>query len=125
MAFHDAFANQDLPEMVRVWAAGDVSAIHPSSRTFFVGREQVVASWERAFADIEALQITPRMSVRKARGSTAWLVEVREFHALPADIGSTMHLHNVLSTQIFLRDDEQWRMTHYHGQIGFSFDDPD
>jgi ketosteroid isomerase-like protein len=125
MAFHDAFANQDLPGMVRVWADGDVSAIHPSNRTFFVGRDQVIASWERAFADIDTLQITSRTSVKKARGSMAWLVEASEFHAVPANMGSTMHLHNVLSTQIFARDGGQWRMTHYHGQIGFSFDHAD
>jgi hypothetical protein len=36
-----------------------------------------------------------------------------------------MHLHNVLSTQIFEKCEGQWLMVHYHGQIGFSFDHAD
>ena len=87
--------------------------------------DQVAASWERAFSDLDTLQVKPRTTVKKAWGSVAWLVDASEFHAVSANMGSTMHLHNVLSTQIFTKRSWQWLMAHYHGQIGFAFDHAD
>jgi hypothetical protein len=84
-----------------------------------------MASWRQAFADIDTLQINPRTVSKKVRGRIAWLVGASEFHVVPAAMTSTMHLHSVLSTQIFEARDGHWLMIHYHGQIGFSFEHAD
>jgi ketosteroid isomerase-like protein len=125
-AFYDAFTTRDLEAMARVWAPDDdVSAIHPSTPAPFLGPGEVMKSWKQAFSDIEMVHIRPQFSIQHVSGSVAWVVDMNEFHALLAERTSPVHLHNVLSTQIFVRREGQWLMVHYHGQIGFSFDHAD
>jgi ketosteroid isomerase-like protein len=121
-AFYAAFAKEDLGSMSRIWSQDEgVSAIHPSNPAPFLGRDEVIGSWKRAFTDIKAVFILPRFAIRHVLGSVAWVVDMNEFHALLAEGSTPKHLHHVLSTQIFERQEGQWLMVHYHGQIGFSF----
>jgi len=125
-AFYDAFGTRDLEAMARVWVADDdVSAIHPSTPAPFLGPAEVMKSWKQAFSDIEMVHIRPRLSIQHISGSVAWVVDINEFHALLSERADPVHLHNVLSTQIFEKREGQWLMVHYHGQIGFSFDHAD
>jgi ketosteroid isomerase-like protein len=124
--FYDSFSKRDLEAMARVWAKDKyVSVIHPSNPAPFLGPEEVVTSWKRAFSEIGAIHIRPRSVIWHALGSVAWAVDMTEFHVSTAESSAPIYLRNVLSTQIFEKRRGQWLMVHYHGQIGFSFDHSD
>jgi ketosteroid isomerase-like protein len=125
-AFYDAFSNKDMPAMSQVWAEGeDVSAIHPTSPDIFLGHDEVMASWKQTFTDIEGVYIRPYLAVIRASGRMAWVVDDSEFHVSISGTDSLMHLHNVLSTQVFEKENDKWMMMHYHGQIGLSLEHAD
>jgi ketosteroid isomerase-like protein len=125
-AFYGALTGEDLAAMAPLWAGGDdVSAIHPSNPAVFLGHDAVMASWKQAFADIEAVHVRPYLAVMRASDRMAWVVDASEFHIGATGSDSLMHLHNVLSTQVFEQQNGKWMMVHYHGQIGFSFEHTD
>ena len=123
VSFYDSFSDRDPEAMARVWAKDSyVSVIHPANPAPFLGPEEVITSWKHAFSELGAIHIRPRFVIWHVLGAVAWAVDMNEFHVLLAESSAPVHLHNVLSTQIFEKREGQWLMVHYHGQIGFSFD---
>jgi uncharacterized cupredoxin-like copper-binding protein len=84
----------------------------------FIGRKNVMASWERLFEYNKNVEI-PRVSqgVLHIAGNKAWLVGSYEA-ALTRKTGEYAHLPDVLTTEVFEKRANIWYLIHYHGSIG-------
>jgi ketosteroid isomerase-like protein len=123
--FGDAFRKLDLGGIFEVFAPDDdVSALHPTSPVPFIGPQNVLASWRKTFADIEALTYDPQVHKLSVVGSIGWIAELSQFHIVFKDAPDEIrHYHNVLSTYVFRKADDEWRLVHYHAHLGYSFGD--
>ncbi len=110
-AFYEAFQKLDYDAMVGLWAKHtDVSCIHPGW-DLVVGFEQVMQSWRTIFdgsAEMRVRVDEPRLSLGSEQ---AWIV-CRE--VVFTTVQSTP-IENVLTaTNVFVREDDQWRIAHHH-----------
>jgi ketosteroid isomerase-like protein len=123
--FGNAFRQLDLGGMFEVFAPDDdVSALHPTSPVPFIGPQNVLASWRKTFADIEALTYDPQVLKLSLVGSIGWMAELGQFHIVFKDAPDEIrHYHNVLSTYVFRKSDDEWHLVHYHAHLGYSFGD--
>jgi ketosteroid isomerase-like protein len=123
--FSAAFQQKDLAQMFEVLDVdGDVSALQPMSPVPFLGLENVIASWKKTFADIESFTFDPQVLELSESGSTAWVTDLSQFHIVfKGDPNTVHHFHNVMTTLIFRKHGDEWRLAHYHAHLGFAFDD--
>jgi ketosteroid isomerase-like protein len=123
--FGNAFRQLDLGGMFDVFAPeDDASTLHPTSPVPFIGPQNVLASWRKTFADIEALTCDPQVLKLSVVGSIGWMAELSQFHIVFKDAPDEIrHYHNVLATYVFRRSDDEWRLVHYHAHFGYAFDD--
>lgn len=104
--FYDAFASQDLAAMDTVWAReAEVACIHPGW-PLLDERGSVMASWRAILGDLpggdapEVACADPRASVQGEMG----FVICKEL------VGP----HELLATNVFVREDGHWRLVHHH-----------
>jgi ketosteroid isomerase-like protein len=123
--FVAAFSAKDLGAMFGLLSSErDSSAMQPMSPIPFLGPENVVASWKKTFADVEALTIEPLKVVVSESGSIAWITEHSQYHiAFKAQPDLVQHFHNVLTTYLLRKEAGQWQIVHYHAHLGFAFED--
>jgi ketosteroid isomerase-like protein len=123
--FGAAFQQRKLGEMFNVLDGNaDIAALQPTSPVPFLGLENVLASWKKTFADIESLSFDPQVLELSEAGNVAWVTDLSQFHIVfKSDPGQVRHFHNVMSTLIFRKEGEEWRLAHYHAHIGFTFDE--
>jgi len=123
--FGDAFRKLDLGEMFDVFAPDDdISALHPTSPVPFIGPQNVLASWRKTFADIDVLTYDPQVLRLSLVGPIGWMAELSQFHIAFKDAPDEIrHYHNVLSTYVFRKHDDEWQLVHYHAHLGYSFGD--
>jgi ketosteroid isomerase-like protein len=102
-AFYSAFANRDAAAMADLWAReAPVACTHPAW-TVLTGRADVIKSWQGILGNPDAPTIEARNAVVQRHGDVA-LVLCREIVQ-----GSPME-----ATNVFVREDGTWRMTHHH-----------
>ena len=102
-AFYTAFSEQDLESMEEIWAQSDlVACIHPGWGALH-GRRAVMESWRTILGGEDALKI----HFTRAR------VYRREHLAF---VTCLEHLPNgtLVSTNIFVLEDDNWKMVHHH-----------
>jgi ketosteroid isomerase-like protein len=123
--FGAAFQQKDLAQMFEVLDSdGEASALQPTSPVPFLGIENVLASWKKTFVDIESFSFDPQVLELSESGSTAWVTDLSQFHIVFKDNPNEVrHFHNVMTTLIFRKHGDEWRLAHYHAHLGFSFDD--
>jgi ketosteroid isomerase-like protein len=123
--FGNAFRKLDLGGIFEVFAPDDdVSALHPTSPVPFIGPQNVLASWRKTFADIDALTYDPQLLQLSQVDSIGWMAELSQFHIVFKDAPEEIrHFHNVLSTYVFRKSDDEWQLVHYHAHLGYAFDD--
>ena len=104
--FYDAFAKQDLAAMDAVWAREvAVACIHPGWPAL-ENRGDVMASWRAILGDLpggdapEVACAEPRVTVVGDMG----FVICKEL------VGP----HELLATNVFVREGGQWRIVHHH-----------
>ena len=102
-AFYAAFAAKDYEAMDRLWARSvAVTCIHPGWNVL-TGREQVMASWQAIFSNPEQARIVGGGATARVFGAVA-VVVCRELVS-----GSPL-----VATNVFVREDGEWRMSHHH-----------
>jgi len=110
--FYSAFEKLDIKEMEKVWAKGaDIQCGHPGWR-ILRGWGPVMESWKRIFENTPAIQfMLTDMSVQ-IHGTLAWVTLYENLNSKleGQDVSAT-----ILTTNIFQKDDEGWRMIHHHG----------
>ena len=111
-AFYSAFEQLNLPAMRAVWADGaDTLCIHPGWNVCR-GAEEVEDSWRRIFENTTYIEFSVTVIDHGVNGEGGWVVcEETILQGHPQGlIRST-----VLSTNMFMEVDGQWRMTLHHG----------
>jgi ketosteroid isomerase-like protein len=102
-AFYTAFARRDLLAMDAVWAQrAPVACIHPGWDAL-VGREQVMASWRAILSGAGAPAIECQSPTAHLLGDAAFVI------CYEAVRGARL-----IATNLFVREDGAWRMTHHH-----------
>jgi len=101
--FYAAFAAQDTAAMAALWAQrAPVACIHPGWQPL-LGRDAVLASWRAILSGPGAPPIRCGDAVAHVLGDSAYVICVE----LIAPV-------ELIATNIFVREDGAWRMTHHH-----------
>ena len=100
-AYYRAFAAGDFDLMSRIWAAEDVSCIHPGWPVL-IGRREVLDSYAAILAN-------PRQEALAYLGETVLLAE-REARVFCIETVAGLRL---AATNWFHRSDDGWRMIHH------------
>jgi len=102
-AFYRAFAARDVAAMAEVWAReAPVACTHPAW-TVITGRADVLKSWQGILRNPDAPAIELRDQTVQRHGDVA-VVLCREI----------VQGNPVEATNVFVREDGAWRMTHHH-----------
>ena len=111
-AFYRAFESLDIKKMEQVWAkAVHIECGHPGWRVLR-GWDAVMESWKRIFENTPAIQFMLTDLSVQIHGTVAWVTLYENLNSKleGQDVSAT-----ILTTNIFQKDAEGWRMIHHHG----------
>ena len=111
-SFYSAFESLDIKRMESVWAKdSDVQCGHPGWR-ILRGWKPVMESWRRIFENTPAIRFMLTDVAIEVQGEVAWVT-------LYENLNSSLEGQNVaamiLTTNIFRKGPDGWRMIHHHG----------
>ncbi len=111
-SFYSAFESLDIKRMESVWATdSDVQCGHPGWR-ILRGWKAVMESWRRIFENTPAIRFMLTDVAIEVQGELAWVT-------LYENLNSSLEGQNVaamiLTTNIFRKGPDGWRMIHHHG----------
>jgi ketosteroid isomerase-like protein len=110
--FYRAFETLKIEEMEKVWAKNtDIQCGHPGWRVLR-GWGPVMESWKRIFENTPSMQFTLTDVKVEVRGEVAW---VTLYENLSSSIQGQDYSVAILTTNIFLKTPEGWRMILHHG----------
>lgn len=118
--FYKALRDMSMDEMSKVWSSSAaITAIQPDASMPFMGRDNVMASWESLFRHNKAIEIPQAASAMvHVAGDKAWVIGSYQIGLTRRDTGEYMHLPRVLVTKLFQKEDGTWRLAHYHAHVG-------
>jgi ketosteroid isomerase-like protein len=110
--FYRAFESLNIDEMDKVWSAKEsVQCGHPGWR-ILRGRRTVMESWRRIFENTPSIRFILTDVSIEIGGDLAWVT-------LYENLNSSVEGQNVtaiiLTTNIFEKGPDGWRMIHHHG----------
>lgn len=111
-SFYHAFESLDIKKMESMWASdGEIQCGHPGWR-ILRGWKQVMESWRQIFENTPRIQFMLTDLTVEVRGEFAWVT-------LYENLNSSLEGQNVaatiLTTNIFRKGANGWRMIHHHG----------
>lgn len=110
--FYRAFESLKIEAMEKVWAKNtDIQCGHPGWRVLR-GWGPVMQSWKRIFENTPSMQFTLSDVKVEVRGEIAW---VTLYENLNSTIQGQDYSAAILTTNIFERTPEGWRMILHHG----------
>lgn len=110
--FYSAFESLDIRRMESVWAKNaEIQCGHPGWR-ILRGWQPVMESWRRIFENTPAIRFMLTDVVVEIRGELAW---VTLYENLNSSLEGQNVAATVLTTNIFRKGDDGWRMIHHHG----------
>ena len=111
-AFYRAFENMDIQQMESVWASEEsIECGHPGWR-ILRGRKPVMESWRRIFENTPDIKFMLSEVSINISGVLAWVTLYENIHSRVAEQNVSA---TVLTTNIFKKFPEGWRMIHHHG----------
>jgi ketosteroid isomerase-like protein len=111
-AFYRAFERLDIKEMEKVWAKGvHIECGHPGWRVLR-GWDAVMESWRRIFENTPAIQFMLTDISIQIHGTLAWTTLYENLNSKVEDQAVSA---TILTTNIFQKSAEGWRMIHHHG----------
>jgi ketosteroid isomerase-like protein len=111
-AFYHAFEALKIEEMEKVWAKdADIQCGHPGWR-MLRGWGPVMQSWRRIFENTPSMQFTLTDVKIEIRGEVGW---VTLYENINSSIEGQNYSAAVLTTNIFQKTEEGWRMILHHG----------
>lgn len=110
--FYRAFETLKIEAMEQVWAKdADIQCGHPGWR-MLRGWGPVMESWKRIFENTPSMQFTLTDVKVEVRGGLAW---VTLYENLNSTIEGQNYSAAILTTNLFQRTSEGWRMILHHG----------
>ena len=110
--FYRAFESLDIAEMEKVWAKdSSIQCGHPGWR-ILRGWGPVMDSWRRIFENTPAIQFSLTDVSINIRGAMAW---VTLYENIQSSMEGQKVSVTVLTTNIFAKGADGWRMSHHHG----------
>jgi ketosteroid isomerase-like protein len=110
--FYSAFEKLDIKEMEKIWAKGAaIQCGHPGWR-ILRGWGPVMESWKRIFENTPAIQFMLSDVSIQINGTLAW---VTLYENLNSKVEGQPVSATILTTNIFEKGAEGWRMIHHHG----------
>ena len=111
-SFYSAFESLNVQQMESVWAKdADIQCGHPGWR-ILRGWKPVMESWQRIFENTPQIRFMLTEVAIEVRGELAWVT-------LYENLNSSLEGQNVaamiLTTNIFRKGPDGWRMIHHHG----------
>ena len=111
-SFYRAVESLDSGQMEKVWAEGDsIQCGHPGWQ-ILRGRKAVMESWRRIFENTPAIRFMLTDISIEVRGAIAW---VTLYENLIGAVEGQNVSATVLTTNIFEKKPEGWRLIHHHG----------
>jgi ketosteroid isomerase-like protein len=111
-SFYRAFESLDIKEMQKVWSReSPIQCGHPGWR-ILRGWDAVMESWQRIFENTPAIRFLLTHVSIEMRGSVAW---VTLYENLTSSVEGQDISATVLTTNIFEKGADGWRMIHHHG----------
>ncbi len=110
--FYRAFESLDPGQMEKVWARDDaIQCGHPGWQ-ILRGWKSVMESWRRIFENTPAVRFMLTDVSVEVRGAIAW---VTLYENLIGTVEGQNVSATVLTTNIFEKKAEGWRLIHHHG----------
>ena len=111
-SFYRAFESLDLQRMEAVWARdAEIQCGHPGWR-ILRGWKPVMESWRRIFENTPKINFSLTELSVKVHGELAW---VTLYENLLSSVEGQSVGAMILTTNIFRKGAEGWRMIHHHG----------
>ena len=111
-SFYLAFESLDIARMEAVWAKdAEIQCGHPGWR-ILRGWGPVMQSWRRIFENTPSMKFTLTDLKIEVRGEHAW---VTLYENLSSSIEGQDYSAAILTTNIFQKSGEGWRMILHHG----------
>ena len=111
-SFYRAFETLKIEAMEQVWAKdSDIQCGHPGWR-ILRGWGPVMESWKRIFENTPSMKFTLSDVKVEVRGELAW---VTLYENLNSTIEGQNYSAAILTTNMFQRTSEGWRMILHHG----------
>ena len=110
--FYRAFESLDVKKMESVWAQDEpIGCGHPGWR-ILRGWKAVMESWRRIFENTAGIQFMLTDVAVQIQGNIAW---VTLYENLNSSVGDQHVSALVLTTNIFKKTSDGWRLIHHHG----------
>jgi ketosteroid isomerase-like protein len=111
-SFYHAFESLDIKRMESVWANDrEIQCGHPGWR-ILRGWHPVMESWRQIFENTPKIHFMLTDSTIEVRGDLAW---VTLYENLNSSLEGQNLAATILTTNIFRRAADGWRMIHHHG----------
>jgi ketosteroid isomerase-like protein len=121
-AFYQAFETLKIEEMEKVWAKdADIQCGHPGWR-ILRGWGPVMESWRRIFENTPSMQFALTDVRIEIRGDVGW---VTLYENLNSSIEGQNYSAAILTTNMFQKTAEGWRMILHHGSAVSQSSDQD
>lgn len=112
LAFYRAFESLDLKRMESLWATDiEIQCGHPGWR-ILRGWRPVMESWRRIFENTPSIHFTLTDVKIEIHGALAW---VTLYENLNSTVEGQQVSASILTTNIFQKSTDGWRMIHHHG----------
>lgn len=116
-AFYAAFEMGDMALMKALMADTNVTCIHPNAMPI-IGRDGVLASWRDILSHIDDPALSPELIHRSVEGNETGNTAI---HLVAETIAANHQLHSektlVLVTNIYIKQENGWRMMLHHASI--------
>jgi len=113
--FYDAFGALDIEMMDQVWEASEQAlCVHPGWQPL-VGWQPIRASWEGIFDNTTLMHFNLRYVNVAVQGDSGWVTCVENITTVLQGRASDF---SVLTTNIFVRTPQGWRMVAHHASPG-------
>ena len=113
--FYDAFGTLDIAEMDSVWEPSESAmCVHPGWPPI-VGWDQIRESWRRIFENTTLMLFNVQYVSAVVREDAGWVTCVENISSVLQGQASNF---GILSTNIFVRSPQGWRMIAHHASSG-------
>ena len=112
-AFYEALEAADLEAMMEVWAEDEeIVCVHPGWHRL-AGYQQIRDNWAQIFRSGERLKfhLSNQVTVQ------GMMLSVHSLHETVLVTGETKHRAPVVTTNVYLRTANGWRMVVHHGSV--------